>query len=60
VKDAGELDVWDGASLVGTPAPRASFTGSAVDDRVGVPIRPIDLTGDGILDLFVGAYLKQI
>lgn len=57
VKNSGKGYVWDGASLAGTPAPRAILDAAAAkaDDVIGLGRGPliVDLTGDGVQDVLI-------
>jgi hypothetical protein len=68
VPDAGAVYVWTGgAAMTGTPAPRATLTipGAAANDMLGVvlpatqSVQLDDLSGDGVLDVIVGASLAD-
>ncbi len=59
VADAGELNVWAGGTLSGTPAPTATLRipTPTAGDRLSETIACCDVTGDSINDLILTARL---
>lgn len=59
VVDSGKVYVWDGATLAGPVAPRATLDAVAAKDYDSIgagagELRIVDLTGDGVQDVLVG------